>query len=376
MAAPNDDGSFAVDDFVLVDSPAPAIQGGYVNVSTDNSVITAYHDTLSVPMIGKWELTTFQIFNRAPKVEVDNKKVKIDNKKVEIDNKKVEDDKKKAEIEAWNKKVRAMLQSKYPKPIQQGEHEEVMMFIDGFDPMPASAFPESMKKVLLKAADPANHQKVRAISHLVLIKNATVLVECFCHFKHVEATVGRQNLFALVSKACGVLEGDDFPVVQECVREIIQALADARHESLHMGQDRATWQLALAVDKYKSLKAYELPDVEETWFDNKMVKKLWNEWMTKVDTKAKNVMDGSTETGVALSTNTTGDEITDLLAATSLATRRVYATLKSLQARREHTKPTPRQVLLLRKIQTYSAALTSEIDGSYSQAPTTTTESA
>lgn len=191
------------------------------------------------------------------------------------------------------------------------EPEEALVHIDGFEPMPHSAFPDMMKQVLLKAADPTDHHQAvqgkAASPNAVLIKNAITLFECFFHFDAVQDIIGRYNLFALVGKACGLLDSDNFVVLQQCVGSIIQTLSDARLPLMPMEdskavtdcgtQDHDTLDLIGLVDTYLEFEAHEPSEVVENWCDNETVKALWAEWMTKVEMRIMNVTDGSTETG-------------------------------------------------------------------------------
>lgn len=191
--------------------------------------------------------------------------------------------------------------------MRKTEPEEAMVQIDGFEPMPTSAFADMMKQALLKAVDPINHHQAvegkAARPNAVLIKNAITLFECFFHFDSVQGIIGRYNLFALVGKACGLLDSDNF-VLQQCVGSVIQTLSDARVAFIEGdgvvgtgAQDPDTQDLIDLVDSYIEFEADEPSEVIENWCDHKIVKNLLAEWMAMVEVKFVRAMNGSTETG-------------------------------------------------------------------------------
>lgn len=171
-----------------------------------------------------------------------------------------------------------------------------------------SDFPDMMKQALFKAADPANNgpQDTAASPHVVLIKNATTLFECFFHFSGIQGLIGRYNIFALVGKACGLLDDDNFVTLQQYVGSVIQALSDARMPASAMPmedgeavanfevEDPDTQRLVHLVDRYLEFEADEPTEVVENWCDNETVKALWTEWATMVEIR---MLNASTEIG-------------------------------------------------------------------------------
>lgn len=173
------------------------------------------------------------------------------------------------------------------------DHKQPMLHIEYFAPIPLGKIPQQITQVVLMAPAPTEDHVVEdevsapPSSHALLIKNVSMIFECFFHFQDVYAKIGRDSILYMVGKACE-LKAEGSSALRQHVGCILDTLREARVAFLRANKgklilksgDLSASELAKLVDRYISFTPEE-PEprsVSKKWYKDPAVEALWLGW--------------------------------------------------------------------------------------------------
>lgn len=198
------------------------------------------------------------------------------------------------------------------------EYKQAMLKIEYFEPMRLSAFPEELSEVVLMAPNPteskaledeANWSSSAVNPQGLLVKNANLLLECFFHFHGLYPKIGRDRVLFTVKKACELSStpSEHVGLTFETLREGRMAfLRKTKDTFILTAVDHNVRELARLVGRYINFKSEEPQEVEEEWYKDPAVKKLWLEWQNILENKGLRITEGQWETSEDNTINSKG----------------------------------------------------------------------
>lgn len=194
--------------------------------------------------------------------------------------------------------------------------------IEYFEPMFLSDFPYRLTEEVLMAPIPSKYQAPKdevnmphstADPQSVFVTNANLLLECFFHFEGLHPKIGRDLVFYTVGKACELRaeQAGDLQQHVDCIFDILRERRMAflrRTEGTFIlrAEDHNVRELARLVDRYINLDSEEPQEVEEKWYMNPVLHKLWFEWQDILQNKGLRITKGPRKTGEDKAINSKG----------------------------------------------------------------------